>query len=61
MESKNIQQTSEYNKKETRLTDIENKLAVITCGVGDIGVEEREVQTIGCKMGLRIYCATREI
>ena len=36
-----IQQTSEYNKKRSRLTDIENKLAVISGereGGGNIGV-----------------------
>ena len=30
-------------------------------GKGNIGVGEWEVQTIGCKIGSRMYCTTRGI
>ena len=35
-----MQHTSEYNKKRSRLTDIENKLVVTSGGWGNIGVGE---------------------
>ena len=45
------------------LTDIENPLVVASggdCGAtrGNIGVAEWEVQTIGYKIGSRMYCTT---
>ena len=64
-----VQNLKKYNKvvnitKRSRLTYIENKL-VVTSGErerrGNIGVGEQEVQTIGCKIGSRIYCTTWEI
>ena len=59
-----IQQTSEYNKKRSRLTDTENKLVVTSWGRerrGNVGIAEWEVQTIGCKLGPRMYRTTQEI
>ena len=61
-------ESKKYNKlvnttKKNRLTDIENKLGV-TSGEGQRGnirVGEWEVQTIGCKIGSRMYCITRGI
>ena len=41
MESKNIQQTSDYNKKRNRLTGIKNKL-VVTHGVRGRGGVNRD-------------------
>ena len=49
-----IQQTNEYKKKRTRLTDTENKVVVLNG-------EEGEVQTTRCKTGSRMYCTTQEI
>ena len=59
MESKKY---SEYNIKEAD-TDIEKKLVVTSgeWGRGNIGVRQWEVQTIGCKIGSRMYCTTRGI
>ena len=49
MESKTIQPTSEYIKKK-QAQEIENKLIVTTAGRGKIGLRERRVQTIRCKI-----------
>ena len=49
-------------KLRSRLTDIENKLVVTSGRWGDnIGVEDWEAQTIGCKIGSRKYCTTWRI
>ena len=56
-----MQLTSEYNKKRSRLTDIEKKPVVTSGGVagqGTRGVEEREAQTTAYKTGSRVYCTT---
>ena len=51
-------------KKQTRRT-LENKLVVTSGGVGgerdNIWVGEGEKQTIGGKIGPRIYCTTQAI
>ena len=55
-----IQKTSEYNKQEADLTDTENKLMVSIGGsrvqyrAGEVGCE-----TVGCKIGWKMYCTTR--
>ena len=44
---------------------MKNKLAITSGGGGggrdNIGVEEWEIQIIGCKIGSRMYCTTRGI
>ena len=46
---KKTQHTSEYNKKRSRLTDIENEL-VVTSGEGGQYRVKGEPQTIRCKI-----------
>ena len=54
VESKKIQQTNEYNKKKrSRLTDTENKLAVITGEEKQLGVGQWKVQTTGYEAGYK--------
>ena len=55
-------ESKKYNKlvdiTRSRLTDIENKLVGTTgerVGRGSIGVGEWEVQTIGCKIGYKVF------
>ena len=59
MECKKIQQTSDYNKKEADSQLVtENRLVVASGVEGNIGVEEWEEQTIGCKISSRLYGTT---
>ena len=46
--------------KESKLTDLENKL-VVTSWEGNIGVGGWEVKTLGFKIGSRTYCTTQGI
>ena len=57
-----VQQTSEYNTRRSRLTDIEDTPVVTSLGVGRsrIGMGEWEVQTAACKINSRMYCKHRE-
>ena len=56
-----VQQTSENNKKRSRLTDIEDKPVITSLGAGrsHTGMGEREAQSTGCKINSRMYCTTQ--
>ena len=56
VESKKYEQSSEYNKKSSWLTDLKIKLVIISGeGEGQYRVQEQEEQTTEGKTGLRIY------
>ena len=51
----------ESDGKETQKRLQEKDKLVVISGGGNIGAGEWEVETIGCKIGSRGYCATRGI
>ena len=56
MESKTVQQTSEYNR--SGLTNIENS-GITTGGGSNIGVREWKVQTSGCEKKMILVRCTQ--